>query len=164
MAVENIKSTKITNLEASPVVKPDFSNYGAALRVFVDTFDISETTTSNTSTYRAVRLPSSAKLIWGTIRGDGTVDAPDMDVGVISVADETVLDDDSLITALDVDDTGDHLFAGDSYTHDESKEMWQYTNATEDPGGEMDLLFSLDANAVAAGTCKVVVYAIVDEG
>lgn len=163
MAVETIKSTRITALESTPADNGYGGlPYGTAIKVFVDTFTVTETASSNGSTYRAVRLPSNARLVFGTARGDGVVDIPNTDVGVISVGDESVLDDDSLATALDIDDTGDHDFAGALGTFDYNKQMWEYTNATEDFNGEVDIIFSLDADAVAAGDVQVVVYAIVD--
>lgn len=120
------------------------------------------TTTTSGSTYLAVRLPSNAVLKYGTIQGVGSIDLPDVDVGVRQVASPNNLDDDALATALDIDDTGDHVFIGQLGSQDTRKQMWEWAGMSADPGGEFDIHVSLDADAVAAGVFITKVYYVVD--
>jgi len=163
MAIELLtKSDVITNATATPRVFSDPANNGKLRRAeAITTF--TGTTTTNGSTYLAVRLPSNAVLKWGSIQGQGSVDSPNVDVGVRQVATPNTLDDDALATALDIDDTGDHVFIGANGDQDTTKRLWEWADAAGtafngvDPGGEFDIHLSLDADTVAAGTCKVIV-------
>lgn len=120
------------------------------------------TTTTSGSTYLALRLPSAAVLKYGTIQGVGSVDLPDVDVGVRQVSTPNTLVDDAFATALDIDDTGDHVFIGQLGSQDTAKAMWEWAGLTEDPGGMFDIHVSLDADAVVAGVFVTKVYYTVE--
>ncbi len=120
------------------------------------------TTTTSTSTYLALRLPSNAVLKYGTIQGVGSVDLPDLDVGVRQVAVPNTLDDDAFAAALDIDDTGDHVFIGELGSQDTGQALWEWAGLSSDPGGMFDIHVSLDADAVAAGVFITKVHYVVD--
>lgn len=157
MTVENIKSDIVTNLEAAPsVVQGD--EYGGVLRFWEDTDTTTGTTTTSGSTYKLMPLPSTARLRSLSVLGDGTIDLPDVDVGLYHESgDSTYVDDDCIATGLDIDDTGDHYAIDPTlYTSDPGKMLWEYVSGlTEDPGGLFYIMLSLDADAVVAGSFKV---------
>ena len=168
MAVELLtKSDVITDATANPVVKSLPENNGK-LRRAEAIVTTTGTTTTNGSTYLAVRLPANAVLKWGSIQGQGSIDLPNVDVGVRQVDSPNTLDDDALATALDIDDTGDHVFIGANGDQDTTKQLWEWADAAGtafngvNPGGLFDIHLSLDADAVAAGTCKVIVDYVVE--
>jgi|GEM_PF-2783793 len=156
MTVENIKSTKVMNLEAAPSVVSDIAEYGNVLRSWEDTITTTGTTSTNGSTYDLMPLPSTARLRLLDILGVGSVDLPNMDVGLRHES-GTPYDDDCIATALDIDDTGSHLAISPAIsTSDPTKMLWEYMDGvTSDPGGLIYISLSLDADAVAAGVVKV---------
>ena len=162
MAVELLtKSNLITNSVATPKVLNEVSEQGGKLRYAEAIVTFTGTTTTSGSTYLAVRLPSAAVLKWGSIQGQGSVDCPNVDVGVRLVASPNTLDDDAIATALDIDDTGDHVFIGADGDQDTTKKLWEWLGLTADPGGEIDIHLSTDSDTVVAGTCKVIVRYVV---
>lgn len=168
MAVELLtKSDVITNATATPKVNSSPENNGT-LRYAEAKVTTTGTTTTNGSTYLAVRLPSNAVLKWGSVQGVDSIDCPNLDVGVRQVASPNTLDDDAFAAALDIDDTGDHVFIGALGSQDTTKRLFEWADPAGtvfngvDPGGQFDIHLSLDADAVAAGTCKVIVHYVVD--
>lgn len=157
MTVENIKSTIVTNLEASPSVVVEGKEYGAVLRTWEDTITTTGTTTTNGSTYDLMPLPSNTRLRKLDVLGVGSVDLPNVDVGLRHATDSSIYDDDCITTALDIDDTGSHLAIDPAVsTSDPGKMLWEYVSGlTADPGGLFYISLSLDADAVVAGTVKV---------
>lgn len=164
MTVELLtESDLIANSNAQPKVLNDYTQVNGVLRWAEATVTFTGTTTTSGSTYLAVRLPSNAVLKFGTIYGIGSVDSPNVDVGVRQVDTPNTLDDDALATALDIDDTGAHDFIAYATTQDTTKKLFEWADPAGtvfngvDPGGEFDIHLSLDADTVAAGDCKVVV-------
>jgi hypothetical protein len=170
MAAEEVKSTKVQALEAKPAQPPEFDlGYGAPIRIFTDEYEVATTTSSTNSEYQFIELPSHAALISGNLRGDGTVDQPDLDVGLVHIADDgTVTEYDGVLaTALDVDDTGDHFFYGNIFgmagdNDGELKRLWELAGLSSDPGGKFRFFAKTDAANVALGTVEAIVYAITD--
>lgn len=120
------------------------------------------TTTTSGSTYLAVRLPSDAVLKYGTIQGVGSIDLPDADVGVRQVSNPNTLVDGALATALDIDDTGNHVFVGELGSQDTAQKLWEWAGLSADPGGHFDIHVSLDADAVVAGVFVTKLYYVVE--
>ena len=163
MTVELLtKSDLVSNATSSPVVKADPFAYGGRLRYAESRTTTTGTTTTSGSTYLVLRLPSNAVLKWGSIQGVGSIDLSDVDVGVRQVASPNTLDDDALATALDIDDTGDHVFVGALGSQDTNQQMWEWAGLSADPGGQFDIHVSLDADATAAGVFVTKVYFVVD--
>lgn len=161
MAIENVKSALVQNFEGRPGSFARLSELGGRLKEAVDTVSVGETAGSAGSTYRCCPLPSHAKIRWASVRGVGAVDCPDVNVGAVG-ADGRFLDADGFVAGLAVDDPGDHVFAGSDGDFDETRELWRYSAATEDPGGIVYLQLSLAADAAALGDMKVLVRYIVD--
>lgn len=161
------KSDVITNATATPKVNSGPENNGK-LRHAEAIVTTTGTTTTSGSTYLAVRLPSRAVLKYGNIQGIGTTDLPNVDVGVRQVAAPNTLDDDAFAAALDIDDDGDHVFFGALGGQDTTKQLWEWADPAgtafdgTDPGGEFDIHLSLDADAVVAGSVKVIVQYVLD--
>jgi hypothetical protein len=168
MAVELLTlSDVIADKVATPKVNSKPENNGT-LRHAEAIVTTTGTTTTNGSTYLAVRLPANAVLKYGSIQGQGSIDLPNVDVGVRQVASPNTLDDDAFAAALDIDDTGDHVFIGALGSQDTTKQLWEWADPAGtvfngvNPGGEFDIHLSLDADAVAAGSCRVIVQYVVD--
>lgn len=144
MAVETLKTTQVTDWASGAKVQSQL--YGSMVQ-----FPFGEVTlpaaASAGSTIELVAVPSNCYPIKVSLSSDGTLDCPDVDVGA-KFSDGTNLDDDGMATGLDIDDTGEHdALAGKTRT----KQAWQYTSATSDPGGWVIIEASLDVNAVAVG-------------
>jgi hypothetical protein len=154
MAVENLVSTIAANASTQ-----DGFSYGVG-GYYRDTIATLQTTTTNTSTYRVHSLPSTAIPKFITVRTGGSGDSPDTDVGLYHVQTATAYDG-VLATALDLDDTGDHialnLTYGGTYKTAQPKTLWELAGLTQDPGGNFNILLSLDADNVATGTHEVIV-------
>lgn len=162
MAVETlVPSDVITNILATPKVNSSPENQGK-LREAESLTTTTGTTTTSGSTYLAIRLPAFAVLKYGSIQGQTGIDLPDVDVGVRQVKSPNTTDDDAFATGLDIDDTGDHVFLGANGDQDTTKKLWEWAGLTEAPDGEFDILVSLDADAVAAGTFKTIVRYVVE--
>jgi hypothetical protein len=172
MVLENVKSVKVTALEAKPYNAPDYNKgYGVPVRKFLDEYTVGNTTSTIDSTYKACLMPSNAKLVSVNIRGDGTVDQPDIDAGLYHLSDAGVETeyDGVLATALDIDDTGDHFAYGNVYgkgdgggNNGDLKALWELAGLTSDPGGRIGILMKNDAANVALGKVTVICEAITD--
>ena len=163
MAIELLtKSDTVTNITAKPPVYLEPSEHSGRMRYAESRTTTTGTTTTSTSTYLVMRLPSNAVLKYGSIQGVGSVDLPDLDMGVRQLASPNTLVDGAFATALDIDDTGDHVFIGQLGSQDTNQKLWEWAGLTSDPGGEFDLHASLDADAVAAGVFVTKVYYVID--
>lgn len=162
MAIELLtESTLVATTSRDPVAAAEV---GGSVRYARDTVVLTGTTTTNGSTYLCHRLPSNARLLYGSIEGVGSVDAPNVDVGVRQVNTPNTLVDGALATALDIDDTGAHAFIDFQApgTQDLQKQMWEWAGLTSDPGGMFDIHLSLDADIVVAGSVQVSIMYVVD--
>lgn len=173
MAVVTLKSTPVTNRDASPQVANN-AGKGAGYRsrkvdgqLVADAAD-----NSSGSTYRLCRVPSNCivkSVTWdhtafgGSCAGDVGVyypaAGPDLGIGQTASA---VIDADlfasaltlvSLLTApLDV------TSESGVYTLDErTLPLWQAAGLSADPGGKFDVVVTLTAAAAAAGRVMVTV-------
>ena len=160
MAVENLKSAKVTAFEAGTTA--DGSRYGVG-GFYRDKITTVETTASSTSTYKLMPLESTVIPAFISVRSDGTADSPDTDVGLYHVQ-TGVTYDGVIATALDLDDTGDHvalnITVGGTYKANEPKALWELAGLTSDIGGTFYILLALDAANVAAGTHEVYMEAL----
>lgn len=172
MTLENVKSVKIQAVEAKPCITPEYNlGYGAPARIFLDEYTVGQTTSTIDSTYKACLMPSNAKLLSINIRGDGTVDQPDIDCGLYHLSDAGVETeyDMAINTANDIDDTGDHFAYGGIYgkgdgggNSGELKTLWALAGLSSDPGGRIGILMKNDAANVALGKVSVICHAITD--
>lgn len=162
MAVVALKSTLITNADATPAVLNSPRVDGGFERIEVATVAI--TSGDNTaSTYRMFRLPSNAVVT------DLRIYSPDIgtttiaDVGLYRTAKDggAVVDADFFASALSLKDGAlngtDILHEAAVFTIANSgKELWDALGLTSDPSVFYDVALTLTADADATGTVKLI--------
>ena len=162
MAVVAVKSTLITNADATPVVLNNPRVDGGFERIEVATAAITDTD-SIASTYRMFRVPSNAVMtdlrIYSPDIGTTTIS----DIGLYRTAKDggAVVDADFFASALSLKDGAlngvDVLHEAAVFTIANSgKELWDALALTSDPGVFYDVAFTLTAAADAAGTVKLI--------
>lgn len=169
MTTEALKSTSITNLDATPSVA-NTAGEGAPgmVRSVSDTVTVS-TTMAALSTYQLVRLPSNAKvkslifesqaqgagkfqlgLYYSTSTIDGTAAANQgaaIDVKFFS---------DDIDCASAVLPSERVFFTGGTNTPDKRNQpLWQAAGLSSDPGGKFDIVATVHTTAVTTGTGKI---------
>jgi len=160
MAVVNLKSTLVTNADATPVVFNSPRVDGGFERIEVSTIAI--TNGDNTaSTYRMFRLPSNAVVT------DLRIYSPDIgtttiaDIGLYAADGGAVVDADFFASALSLKDGA---LNGTDVLHESAvfsiansgKELWDALGLTSDPGVFYDVALTLTADADATGTVKLI--------
>lgn len=170
MAVVALKSTAVTNANATPRTQNSVGLEGGKLVRAVNGFANVASGDSIASTYRI-----------GKIRSDDFVDrirVVSADIGTTTAADlglydllthtngGTVVDADFFASAIslsggaiDTDATFEAAAAGGLYTNGE-KRVWEALGLSTDPGKEYDVVLGLTAAADAAGTVLVRVYVV----
>lgn len=159
MAVVEVKSTLITNADATPVVFNSPRVNGGPERVAVATADITSGD-SIASTYRMFRVPSNAVMT------DLKIYSPDIgtttiaDIGLYAADGGAVVDADFFASALSLKDGAlngtDVLHEAAVFTIANSgKELWSALALTSDPGVFYDVTLTLTAAADATGTVKL---------
>jgi hypothetical protein len=161
MAVVAVKSTLITNADATPAVLNSPRVDGGFERIEVATAAI--TSGDNTaSTYRMFRVPSNAVMtdlrIYSPDIGTTTIS----DIGLYRTAkDGAVVDADFFASALSLKDGA---LNGTDVLHESAvfsiansgKELWSALGLTSDPSVFYDVAFTLTADADATGTVKLI--------
>lgn len=165
MAVELVKSTAITNADATPVVLNNPSVERGVLREMVGSGELSATA-SIASIVRLARVPSNARISRVLLSNDAITSAA-ADIGIylpqtIGGVAGAVVDVDFFGSAVslaaaavhtDVTHEADPADAGVGYGHaDVAKPLWEALQLTADPGGYFDIALTLTAAATAAGT------------
>ena len=160
MAVVAVKSTLITNADATPVVLNSPRVDGGSERVAVATAAITDTD-SIASTYRMFRVPSNAVMT------DLRIYSPDIgtttitDIGLYAADGGAVADADFFASAVSLKDGA---LNGTDVLHESAvfsiansgKELWDALGLTSDPGVFYDVTLTLTAAADATGTVKLV--------
>ena len=159
MAVVAVKSTLITNADATPVVFNSPRVDGGPERVAVATADITSGD-SIASTYRMFRVPSNAVMT------DLKIYSPDIgtttiaDIGLYAADGGAVVDADFFASALSLKDGA---LNGTDVLHESTvfsiansgKELWSALALSSDPGVFYDVTLTLTAAADATGTVKL---------
>lgn len=159
MAVVAVKSTLITNADATPVVFNSPRVDGGPERVAVATAAITSGD-DIASTYRMFRVPSNAVMT------DLKIYSPDIgtttiaDIGLYAADGGAVVDADFFASALSLKDGAlngtDVLHEAAVFTIANSgKELWSALALTSDPGVFYDVTLTLTAAADATGTVKL---------
>ena len=162
MAVVAVKSTLITNADATPAVLNSPRVDGGFERIEVATAAITSGD-SIASTYRMFRVPSNAVMtdlrIYSPDIGTTTIS----DIGLYRTAKDggAVQDADFFASALSLKDGAlngtDVLHEAAVFTIDNSgKELWEALGLTSDPAVFYDVAFTLTAAADATGTVKLI--------
>jgi len=169
MAVDHVKSTPITNLDASPAVIQTMGEGGPASLKSISSGDVVGVASSSIdATYQFVRVPSNAKikqvLFDSEAQAVGTID-----IGLYYATDGLGGKPAALLAANTINRT---LFASavsiaalsaqtditkQSATFTPAKRnqpLWQAAGLTSDPGGNFDIVGTL-ATAITTGTGKM---------
>jgi len=160
MAVVAVKSTLITNADATPVVLNSPRVDGAFEHVKVATAAITSGDSVD-STYRMFRVPSNAVVT------DLRIYAPDIgtttiaDIGLYAADGGAVVDANFFADALSLKDGAlngvDVLHEAAVFTIANSgKELWDALGLTSDPSVSYDVALTLTGAADATGTVKLI--------
>lgn len=151
MTTEALKSTSITNSDASPRV-PNQAGKGSADRWKVHD-DYVTTTTGKTSgsTYRFVRVSSNAIVKKVVLETEAQGSSTAMDIGVYyadtpdasNANNGAVIDADFFASAVDVSSAVKSDVTNESGTYTVNKRaqpLWQAVGLSSDPGGKFDIV------------------------
>jgi hypothetical protein len=161
MPSENLKTTAITSLDATPPVRT--TNYGQRTQIFYGSLTVTTGKTSG-SVYQMIRLPSHAILHSLKIWLDGSVTTLDGDVtlyysdtwadgtdahasggAVAAHVFQTALDLHAIVAATE------YLLGGNIKGTNLGKMLWQMAGLTSDPGGFFDIvILTTSTNSGAA--------------
>jgi hypothetical protein len=167
MAVDHVKSTNITNSDASPVVANTAGEGGPAPLKYADGYATAVAASSVDATYQLVRVPSNCKVkeifLESEAQGAGA-----FDIGVYYATDGMGGQPTALLAAAAISRA---LFASavscaaivatdvtnESTTYSLDKRtmpLWQAAGLTSDPGGNFDIVATVTTTAVTTGTGK----------
>lgn len=167
MALQHVKSTPITNADAVPVV-PSTTGEGAPGYSREVTGSVTGVASSNAdSTYRMVRLPTTAKVKQVRITSQAQT-AGKVDLGVYypttgrtGLADlaANAIDQDFFATDVDLASAvqpTDVTNESGTYTIDKwNQPLWQAVGLTSDPGGFFDLVATVHTTAFDAAATGI---------
>ena len=161
MAVVNVKSTQITNRDATPRVINNPRVTSGVKQVALDTIAIANGD-SIASTYRVAQVPSRAIVTAVRISSPdiGTTTAADVGLYRTTLDGGAVVDADFFASAVSL--SGGALSKSD-VTYESgiltlanaAKPLWEALSLTADPGYDYDVTLTLTAAADAAGTALV---------
>ncbi len=186
MATEALKSTPITNLDASPVVNPNSGQGAPGVLRSVNGHVASTAGVTTGSTYRLCRIPTNAciKQVLLTAAAEGATGAIDIDVAFsdsttdgtpaslqgtipqVSAADNKLFGSGVAITSAVKNQ--DQTFANSFTTDHQNIPLWSVLNSlgtlgwTSDPGGFFDILLKTTATMANGGDVAVEVRYVVD--
>lgn len=168
MAVDHVKSTAITNADASPATA-NTAGEGATGRLWeVSGYATAVASSSADSTYQLVRIPSNCKVKSIIFESEAQT-AGKFDLGLYYATDgqggkpasllaANAIDQDFFATVIDcasavtptevVNESG-------TYTLDKRNQpIWQAAGLSADPGGSFDIVATVKTTAVTTGTGK----------
>lgn len=167
MSVENLKSTSVTNLDATPVSQNTAGEGGPALGFTVNDYATVSANASVTSTYQLCRVPSNCKVknIWleSEAQAAGTfdiglyyssgADMPASIKGLVVPSCQTLFG-----SAIDCSSAQRTDVTNESTNFNLAKRnqpLWQAAGLTSDPGGFFDIVATVVSVAVTTGTGKI---------
>lgn len=168
MAVDHVKSTPITNLDASPAVANTAGEGAPYSTKQIDGYATVIASGSVGATYQLVRVPSNCKVKAVFLESEAQA-AGKFDIGVFYATDGEGGQPTSLLVAAAISAA---LFASavdcaaavatdvtnesGTYTLDKrSQPLWQAAGLSADPGGWFDIVASVITTAVTTGTGKI---------
>lgn len=156
MAVENLKSTHISNATATPVVL-NTAPLGAGAQLHESAGTVtSAAAASSTSTYRMCRVPSNARISQVLLSNGAAGATGAADVGVYETNDNggAAVDAGLFGSAVAITAAQNHLdvtYESGQYTLAESeKPLWEVLGKTKDTQREYDIVITLTADVVNA--------------
>lgn len=160
MAVENLKSSVITNADATPVVLNNARLAGAPVREAIGTKQASASASIG-STYRLARIPSNARISEVILSCDAFDTTGAADVGIYQTADNggAVVDADFFASAVvlttALPNTAVTHESGVFGIEDVEKPLWEALGLTADPQRDYDVALTLTAANGAGATPDV---------
>lgn len=166
MAVDHVKSTFVTNLDATPVVPNTAGQGGPAPLKYIDGYATAVASSSADATYQLVRIPSNA-VVKKIIFESQAQTAGKFDLGLYYATDGVIGKAASLLAAAAIDQD---FFATDidcasavlptdvtneslSYTLAKRHlPIWEAVGLSADPGGNFDIVATVHTTAVTTGT------------
>lgn len=166
MAVDHVKSTYITNADASPAVANTAGEGGPGPLITVEGSAVAVASSSADATYQLVRIPSNCK-VKSLLFESAAQAAGKFDVGLYYATDGENKQPTALLAAAAIDQD---FFASDvdaasavviteivnesgTYTIDKrTQPIWQAVGLTSDPGGFFDIVATVHTTAVTTGT------------
>lgn len=164
MAVVNTKSTAVTNLDSTPLVKNPLYLMGGVMREAIGTVEIAAAD-CNTSVYRLVRVHSSWRISEIKRFNDAITSGADFDVGLYQTAENggavknvNCFADAVSLTSASLTGTQDMYEAGsDEGVEDLEKRVWEFAGDSADPNIYYDLCYTGVTVGSGAGTLSVIV-------
>lgn len=167
--VDHVKSTIITNLDATPPVTPTAGEGAFAHLKHVDGFATVLAASVADSTYQLCRIPSNCKVkrlvFESEAQGAGKVDiglyyATDGRIGKpTSLLAANAIDQDFFATVIDLASAVKETIVTNesgSYTVDKRNQpIWQAVGLSVDPGGNFDIVATVKTTDVTTGTGKI---------
>jgi len=123
------------------------------LRQLVSTVELANGDSATSQVFFG-RVPSNARIsILSRIDSDAVTSLTDFDLGVGQTAAGafTMKDADCLINGADLHSAGNVGLSAIDIA-DQTKALWQLAGYTDDPGGDLDIVGTLNAATTAAGT------------
>jgi hypothetical protein len=170
MAVDHVKSTPITNLDASPVVQVTAGEGGAAPLCSISSGDVIGIASSFIdATYQFVRIPSNCKVKQIIFDSQAQTTSGTIDIGLYYATDgegnkpvallaAAAIDQDFFAAAVSViAASGPTDVTNQSTTYTPAKRnqpIWQAVGLSADPGGFFDIVGTLKT-ALTTGTGKM---------
>ena len=161
MADDPKSGVSVTNLDANPRLMNFKEFFGGEVKAQVDTVEAAATDQA-TSTYRLVRIPSDACLIFLSLLCDALGGACAADIGLYRTAADggAVVDVDcygtaqTLVSAITQTASVNVAFEARDVANIR-KQAWQDAGLATDPVCFFDVVLTLTADAAAAGTITV---------
>lgn len=154
MALENLKSTQITNRDATPPVLNNPATEAAFLREKIATITPTDAA-SISSTYRMVEVPSNARIS-ELLFTAGAMTAGAFDIGVYKCVRDggAVVDQDFFASAVNcstaVAQTDVTNESGTNTLAKQAQQLWEAVGASEDPKSAYDIVLTA-TTAVTTG-------------
>lgn len=166
MAVDHVKSTPVTNLDATPIVPNTVGEGAQGFLRNIEGNAVAVASSSVDATYQLVRVPSNAKV--KELRFESAAQgAGKFDIGVYYATDGQVGQPTALLAAAAISQA---LFASaidcasavaitnvtnesGTYTIEKRNQpLWQAAGLSSDPGGAFDIVATVVTTAVTTGT------------
>jgi len=166
MAVDHVKSTYITNLDASPTVIPTAGEGAPGVLKYNDGYATAVASSSADATYQLVRVKSNCKIKKIIFESQAQT-AGKFDLGLYYATDGEGGQPTALLAAAAIDqdffaaviDCASAVLPTDvtnqSLTYTLAKRaqpIWQAVGLTSDPGGYFDIVATVKTTAVTTGT------------
>lgn len=166
MSVDHVKSSFLTNLDASPVVANTAGEGAPGFLQHIEGSAVAVASSSVDATYQLIRLPSDCKLKSLTFESAAQT-AGKFDIGAYYATDNVIGKPTALLAAAAISQAffaaavdcasavarTDILNSAGNYTIDKrTQPLWQALGLSADPGGNIDIVATVKTTPVTTGT------------